>query len=394
MLAIKNICLLLIGLIFLSGLYSYQATISSIGLNIYHLIAIFFLIFIADIFFNEPDQSLVLTKTTIVVSVYLVVLILYFIFSSYSSQVWQVFVATFTGVLFFASVYLIARDTRETLKKIFPILLLVSCFMQFYDFLNPGLLVPYWFAEANPGRAAGLFMNANQAGYALILFMSFILSFCSRRTIQICLIFFIPAIVITFSRSSWLLSIVMFFIYRKRLNISTLAISLSAIVIFFAIGINYFLNTDNLLDLNSAVFAFENILSRLDFAALFDDSTRSYTDDSRFQLIFYSLSEIEKNVFFGNGIGHTYIWDNDVGPHNMYLYFFVEFGLLGFIFYITVCMAFLYNSFAQNEESLRKFNFFIALFLIFGGLFSHTFFIDFQPVAILAIASALNSKVT
>ena len=78
----------------------------------------------------------------------------------------------------------------------------------------------------------------------------------------------------------------------------------------------------------------------------------------------------------------------------MYLYFFVEFGLLGFIFYITVCMAFLYNSFVQNEESLRKFNFFFALFLIFGGLFSHTFFIDFQPVAILAIASALNNKVT
>lgn len=162
------------------------------------------------------------------------------------------------------------------------------------------------------------------------------------------------------------------------------------VIIFFIFGFSYFFNTDNLLDINSAAFAFENIASRLDIFSIFNDSTRTFTDDSRYNLIFFSLSEIEKNILFGNGLGHTYMWNNDVGPHNMYLYFFVEFGLIGFLFYLSVCGIFLYKSFVMMDKSLKKFNSFIAMFLIIGGFFSHTFFIDFQPVAILAIASALN----
>ena len=390
MLAVKNFCFVILSVIFLSGFFSYQATISPIGLNIYHLLLIFLVIFLSEFIFKKTKKSLFFTDTTLFVSAYLSILIVYFIFSSYGSEIWQIFVSCFAGVIFFASIYLLANDTKEIIKKTFPILLIFSCFLQFYDFLNPGFLVPYWFPEANPGRAAGLFMNANQAGYALILFMSVVLSFCTKRTIQYCLIIFIPAIIITFSRSTWLLTIVLFLIFRGKLKFSTFLLSILMVIIFFIFGFSYFFNTDNLLDINSAAFAFENIASRLDIFSIFNDSTRTFTDDSRYNLIFFSLSEIEKNILFGNGLGHTYMWNNDVGPHNMYLYFFVEFGLIGFLFYLSVCGIFLYKSFVMMDKSLKKFNSFIAMFLIIGGFFSHTFFIDFQPVAILAIASALN----
>lgn len=392
MLTIKNYLFITLAITVLSGFYSYQAVILSFGFNFYHLLAVFLLILLADLLLSESKQSLLLTSTTLVVSLYLSILIIYFISSSYGSSIWQVFVSSFTGVIFFASIYLLATDAEMIMKKTFPLLLVFSCLMQFYDFLNPGLLVPFWYPESNLGRAAGLFMNANQAGYALILFMAFVLSFCSKRTIQFCLMLFVPAIIITFSRSSWILTLVLLIIFRSKINFASIILIALTAAVFFLYGLNFFFNTDNLLDINSAASAFENITSRLDIFSVVNDGARSYTDDSRLNLIFFSLSEIEKNIIFGNGLGHTHVWQNDAGPHNMYLYFFVEFGLIGFLFYLFICGSFLYKSFIIQEKPLKYFNLYIALFLLIGGFFSHTFFIDFQPIAIMAVASALNNK--
>ena len=260
-----------------------------------------------------------------------------------------------------------------------------------FDFFNPGSLTSFETPGYNVGRASGLLINPNQAGYSLILSMVFIYSFCSKRIIQLALVIFIPAILLTFSRSSWLLTILAFIIFYKKINISSIIFSIALSAFISIIGLTLFLETTNL-DERLLITAFDNILSRLDILSIFDSSLSSNSDDVRNDLISYSISEWSNSIFLGNGFGYTTSWIIDQGTHNMHLLFLVEFGLLGYFLYITIYLYFLYNSFYQSHKGLKKLNLFIFSFLFFGGFFSHTFLIDYQPLSFLAITASLNNQ--
>ena len=260
-----------------------------------------------------------------------------------------------------------------------------------FDFFNPGSLTSFETPGYNIGRASGLLINANQAGYLLILSMVFIYSFCPKRIIQLALIIFIPTILLTFSRSSWLLAILAFTIFYKKINISSIVFSIALLALISTLGLTLFLETSNL-DAGTLIKAFDNIFSRLDVFSIFDLSSSSSSDDVRNNLIFLSISEWSNSIFVGNGFGYTASWIIDQGTHNMHLLFLVEFGLLGYILYLTVYLYFLYNFFIQSHKGLKKLNLFIFLFLFFGGFFSHTFLIDYQPLTFLARKSSLNNQ--
>ena len=390
--AVNKYSLIFLLLIFTSGFYSYQGTIMPVGLNVYLLILIFLLIFMGSLFNVEKDRpsSLIYSRITLFSIIYLVFNCFYFIFSPYGINVWQQFVAVLAGTLFFGAIYLSSKENLEILTFFIPLLLIVSAFLNFFDFLNPGYLVPLWMPEANPGRAAGLFMNANQSAYALVLFMAFTFAFCSKKIINICLCFCLPAVLITFSRSGIALLLILLAINYRSIKISYLLIPGLTLPLFYFFGLSNFLDL-SAGDASLYVNAFENILSRIDIFSLSDASTRSFTDDNRLELILLSIEEFNKSIFLGNGFGHTSMWILEMGPHNMHLFFLVEYGMLGYLFYVIAIMYFFISAFSGYQK-LSKINMFLAIFLLAGGLFSHTFMIDFQPLTFLAIIACFNEK--
>ncbi|HJU25503.1 MAG TPA: hypothetical protein VJ722_02390, partial [Rhodanobacteraceae bacterium] len=95
--------------------------------------------------------------------------------------------------------------------------------------------------------------------------------------------------------------------------------------------------------------------------------------------IWYSFSQISQKPIFGHGIGYVFEWALPLGPHDMYLRFAVEGGMIGLAFYLLL-MALLWFASSGIDRVM-------ALQIILASFFSHTL-LD-NPAVIMVMAFLL-----
>jgi O-antigen ligase len=251
---------------------------------------------------------------------------------------------------------------------------LVSTAINVFDFLVPT------FSEVL-GRAAGFYGDPNISGNWIAMAMIVGLAAVPRRLrfafMTICGV----GVLVTFSRGAWLIwGIAFAFAYQQghvglrrrskfnlRLNwIVGLVLGGGFLVLVFSGALGEVIGKSSL-----SAYLTDNTLSRLGI------STGVLSGDSfevRETLIFRSLNEATTAPVFGHGFGYTSPWIER--PHNMYLLFLVEGGIIGAAIYVALML--MMWRFGDEQGSI------VALQFAVYSLFTHNNFE--QPAMMIFIA--------
>ncbi|MGN6655645.1 MAG: O-antigen ligase family protein [Rhodanobacter sp.] len=312
---------------------------------------------------------------------YVVYGVLIFLESSQSQVALQALITLIEMVaigMAFASL-MVHRRRLHMLGGVFLLLALFATGMNLLDFFHPR------FSNV-PGRAAGLYVNPNVAGYALALLMRCGMDSVSARLRWLFVLVCGVGVLVTFSRSAWIMwGVTLVWLgWRDRAHGAKWKFALMTLSTLAGIGILLALFTGELGEwLSGTSFARyldPNTLARMGVggSSLSGDSAATRTD-----LIWFSLQQAAQRPLFGHGSGHVYEWGFPVGPHNMYLRFLVEGGVCGLAFYLALLVV-LWRATSGLQRML-------VLQLVIASFFSHNLLES--PAVILVITFVLAQQV-
>lgn len=312
---------------------------------------------------------------------YVVYGVLIFLESSQSTVALQALITLIEMVaigMAFASL-LVHRRRLRMLGGVFLLLALFATGMNLLDFIQPR------FSNV-PGRAAGLYVNPNVAGYALALLMLCGMDSVPARLRWLFVLWCGVGVLVTFSRSAWIMWGVTLVWpgWRDRAHGAKWKFALITLSTLAGVGILLALFTGQLGELLSgtslARYLDPNTLARMGVgsSSFSGDSAATRTD-----LIWFSLHEAAQSPLFGHGSGHVYEWAFPVGPHDMYLRFLVEGGVCGLAFYLAL-LVMLWRATSGLQRML-------VLQLVIASFFSHNLLES--PAVILVITFVLAQQV-
>jgi len=249
-------------------------------------------------------------------------------------------------------------DALQITKRAVVVATLAGVALNIYDFMFPGTF------SNIPGRAAGLYVQPNTSGIALVFGCLIGLSAIRRGWWQEAFVLVSSiGVLVTFSRESILAfgCIVLGGIVAGRLSLRRLAVTGGVGVALFVA-----LNMGNNL-LSEKIASSEN-WSRLTSE---DGSARN-----RAHLAKRTLDAFEEAPLLGQGFGTTRYWGDDLPSHNYYLDLLADHGIIG-IFLIPALLL---------SVGRRSWDFyaFAAVFLLWS-LFSFQVLDDASSLICLAI---------
>lgn len=259
---------------------------------------------------------------------YVSYIILNYVYSSQSVVATDILIQQVETIAVLISLALIMTIDNgiNTARVIILTVVVFAVVLNFIDFIMPS-----W--SNVPGRAAGLYVNANTAGKVIVLAMvASIQMIPSRLRLMFCLYVGL-GVLLTFSRSSWLLwafcviglAITGHLSFRhKRFGFALVAM-FSAFTVFSLItgGVVHLFESAGI-----NAYLTDNTLSRLGGGgSVFKDDSAA----SRMIAASMAFDVFQDHIWFGQGIGFTREWAYSVMPHNMYLITAAEGGIIGLI---------------------------------------------------------------
>ena len=190
-----------------------------------------------------------------------------------------------------------------------------------------------------PGRAAGLYGSPTVAGNFIALAMVAGSFQIPRRWRWWYIMFCGAGIAVTFSRESWILwgAAVAGLAWAGVLGRARVRwLSLSATVLVgIGLTLSLFLGQAGRALSNFGVsnYLTPDTATRLGIGA---SSLSGEATQQRLYVIRYSLDLATEEPLLGHGLGYTRAWNYFQGPHNMYLLFLVEGGVIGLALYLSL----------------------------------------------------------
>lgn len=294
-------------------------------------------------------------------------------------------------------VLLLILSGEEIIQKTVRWGLFLATFWNIYTYIRELITPEAWITltTSNPtGRPAGLYVDPNQAGCALIFGMIFSIYLIPKNTrLGFFLIVFL-SVFMTFSRGAIICMLILLPLGFVKKTFPSTQIKYILIAVMLLIvtwgGVGEFLideatnygiiNTD----IETRINTFTNPKSR-----------ESSDDTSRVDIIGFSLERFMESPIFGNGTGYTQIWSGIIRPHNTYLLYMVEHGFLGL--FVLPCLIFILIKDAKDPE-VKTMGLYFAILTSIWGLFSHTLLeergtlLTFALMAIMSKRSYLMKK--
>jgi len=279
--------------------------------------------------------------------------------------------------------------------RVFANILLLSAVFSavtyWHDFLNPYFYVPQGAPGSNPGRGAGLFINANQAGNALIALIIAAMPFIGKQWRAFLLVVLLLGVVPTFSRSSILFVILAAGVwiwsgYFRRWNLVFLLVAMPLAAVS---GYQLF-NTG----IVSSEVNLENIMNRIAFFTELGE-TLNFSANERQYVAELGWNKFSNHPLTGIGVGATDLaaspWGYEQSTHNMFLRLLVEQGVLGGLLYLSLVALILVRAWrllkyppSPMAGDIGLALLLVVLYFTFLGLFSHTLLQE--PVGVLTLA--------
>lgn len=305
---------------------------------------------------------------------YLMFGVLAFLESSQSEVAAQSLITLFEMAMVSAAFVILMVHPRRVrqVSAGFVLLALFAVGMNIFDFV-------YTAYTAVPGRAAGLYVNPTITGYMIAMTMVGGIEVVPRRLRWLFVLVCSLGVLITFTRAAWIMWGVGVAWLGWHGDVGAAKRRLLIVTITSVLGLGFLLvvfsgELGALVAQTPLVHYLDpNTLARLGVGAsvLSGDSA-----DQRADVAYYALHAIADSPFIGHGIGYTAEWGFPVGPHNMYLLFLVEGGIVGLLLYLAL-MLLLWRSSKGLDRAL-------VLQIIIAGLFSHNL-LDQPAVPIIMV---------
>ncbi|MFZ3012678.1 MAG: O-antigen ligase family protein [Nitrospira sp.] len=311
------------------------------------------------------------------------VTILWFLESSQSEKAWEVVRERLASIMLMLSCLMIfsspsaIRLARWAL--VFTVLFGVAFYI--YDFFVPS---PF---TVIPGRGAGLHLNPNTSGEALVLGMILSVTVLPPLWRGPFLLLAGAGIFVTFSRSdimAWVMAVSGLLFVVKGVQIRNLV--WTALLSLFVVGLVLLPKLDAIL----ATMDQTGVITKdteVRFAWL--TSPLEVTDSSGLSRAYVAKQAWEKfadHPWVGHGTGSMYE-SFDIAPHNQYLSYMVDHGVLGTIAVPSLVLALIWR--ARGET--RYLGLVFGVIILFLGFFTHNL-LDFGHTLLLfALLAAMAS---
>lgn len=321
------------------------------------------------------------TAILVWIGVYLGQVLVGFLYSSQTEVNVEYFIYGLeTAALLFAFLVLfLPVINSKVITHTLIVVVLFSVCVNYIEFLYPTLSNPV-------GRAAGWFENANTAGYVMSISMVLSCLAVPRKFRLAYCIIVGTGVLLTFSRSSWIL----WAIGMIGLSATGKVFSQARLASVFAIGslsllVIYALWSGAVLDLFFATgydqYLDNNTVARL---AGGESISQDASINTRIEMVRKSLTEFQQHPWFGAGLGATSEWLTINRPHNLYLMVAVEAGIFG----LLVLLA-LIGILWTNVDSVGRVA--VVMYAV-SSLFSHNSLEDARLLCLIAIMIAVYKR--
>ncbi|BDA68173.1 O-antigen polymerase [Rivularia sp. IAM M-261] len=292
-------------------------------------------------------------------------------------------------VVIFLCVSSFVFSGKDIVIKITRISIFCVIFWNIYTYIAELFQPEIWhtLTTFNPtGRPAGFYTDPNKAACVLINALIFTVGLLPPKyRLPFCLIVFL-SVFTTFSRGGMICMIILitlFFIKKilpKQQLIFIFAGVLALILNFSILGEFLESEASNLgiinYDLQTRISTFTNPTSR-----------QASDDTSRLDVVTYSWQKILESPLSGHGFGFVKTW-GEILPHNMYLSYMLEHGIVGII--ILPWLVFAVQSRANGEA--KNLGLFLVVFTLIWSIFSNTVVYDRETLTIFSLMGVMSKK--
>ncbi len=360
--------------------FQYLEHISLLNLTALDYFGIFFpMIFFIGLFFNNKNLFNIFLDNYLIKHYFIIIMIFLFCGVLFTGMVYPLNTNTSLierlGVWFklinnfsiLISINLLFIDSQKvnTLLNCMLLSLLVPASLFSYQIITGETIFNY---RTGYSFATAYFHHPGVIAYALVFhFPISLLKLYNSTSIRdkifwvVIIMIFLCLIYFTYRRGAWLallfqLSIYFFFLQKNKFKISFLYLSLFLIFIFsFTTISSIFIDR-----FSDVTILFDNFWMSIE-THTYDDLFSGRWGFYRSNFI-YLFNQPIFNMLFGNGIGATYFIPAKLGVagggHNIYLILLIDYGIIGFLAYIS----FLFAIFIKLLGSLHSPNPFISSF--------------------------------
>lgn len=308
-----------------------------------------------------------------------------------AARQWRLRVLAF--MLFYTVTVLCSEAHLRVLGYVISACVLMACALNWVDVLHPYTFVPKGIENATDGRGAGLFINPNAAGAFIVMGTIAALPMLPGRLRTAFLVAAVFGVAATFSRGAFVLTAVTI-LGAIGLRLVSRAQAMLLIVglplMFATVGLSY----DYLIDASDNR-QMQDIVERLGWF----QGMREYDNavEGRIHGAATAWQMFLENPATGGGTGATSLAIE--GPHNMYLLFMAEHGVLGFFLYASLVGILIRrgwrtakNAATPHDRDLCSVLLLLGVFLAIYGFFSHNVLEEPHTIFVLAfvVAAALR----
>lgn len=254
-----------------------------------------------------------------------------------------------------------------------------------FEMTHPFSFVPLSSPYANPGRAAGLYLNANASAGALLFGMILTVTLVPPRWRWLYVAAVGLGIGLTFSRAGMLgMVFAVAGLWYLRVLRGTEVFGLVSVVVTSAlIGWLYVLpRLAERFGINPEVLA-----DRVTWI-LAPKGRADFSQQERLDVAALGWRQFLEHPWAGNGIGSTETWLADASPHNVYILLASDFGVTGLLIVPALLLVLWPRANTLGNPCLRL----LLPLLLFWGFFSHNLLDDFALVTVIAVAAALGRQ--
>jgi O-antigen ligase len=284
----------------------------------------------------------------------------------------------------FLIMFLVASQGEATIRAarhalLVGVLLAVAC--NVYETMNPFSFVPLSSEFANPGRAAGLYINANASATAILFGMVVALSLVPPRWRWLFVSVAGAGIALTLSRAGIIGFVLATMLLRVGGMLRTGDLVRVLLLVLAAAAVAWFV----LLPMLAARFDVNmDLLQDRVMWFLSPQARADFSQQERLELAELAWEQFAQHPLLGNGVGSTEAWLARSSTHNMYLQLASDFGFIGLMVLPALALTFLARPASDAARSLRV----LAALLLLFGLVSHNLLTDVAFIVIMAVAAA------
>jgi O-antigen ligase len=247
------------------------------------------------------------------------------------------------------------------------------------------LFNPMTFSNS-PGRSAGLYVIATQAGEALVIGMILGIGVLPHRYRLLFALVVGGGVLMTFSRGplfGWLLAVVIL-CKTGEINLKrSIVVGLAAALLVVVLSITYWQPLLN--GLEDIGVMNKDVVARLEGFANPDQFGNDDSTSRRSEVAAYSWQMFQEKPLTGHGVAASREWNFDMGPHNQYLALMVDHGILGALILPLLLLAVVWRARGEARHLAWAF----GTFTLFTGWLSHTVLNDHYMILSFALLSSM-----